>query len=150
MNFRVLMFWYYFGGQIIDISLMYIFNLILMDGKSTQLQHTSFDGSLKEKEIVVVLVPLIDKFSIYKNQSHLAVFFQCNLILMYFFKVISFHLEISYVIIQCLRTVTLICLQSQCFSAHILWKFSGNGQRRCPFSVKCRFMKTFMKVFPFQ
>ena len=99
---------------------MYIFNLILMNGKSTQLQRTSFDGSLKEKEIVVVLVPLIDKFSINKNQSHLAVFFQCNLILMYFFKVISFHLEISYVIIQCLRTVTLICLQSQCFSAHIL------------------------------
>ena len=54
---------------------MYIFNLILMDGKLTQLQRASFDGSLKEKEIVVVLVPLIDKFSTYKNQSHLAVFF---------------------------------------------------------------------------
>ena len=52
---------------------------------------------------------------------------------MYFFKVISFPLDISYVIMQCLRTVTLvdicfelISLQSQWFSADILWKFSEN------------------------
>ena len=69
--------------------------------------------------------------------------FICNLILMHFFKVISFYLEISYMIIQCLRTVTLvdicsdlICLQTQWFSTDVLWKFSGNGQRR-PFSVSC-------------
>ena len=73
----------------------------------------------------------------------MAVFFRCNLISMYFFKVISFYLEISYMIIQCLRTVTLvdicsdlICLQTQWFSTDVLWKFSGNGQRR-PFSVSC-------------
>ena len=70
--------------------------------------------------------------------------FICNLILMHFFKVISFYLEISYMIIQCLRTVTLVdicsdlvCLQSQWFSTDVLWNFSGNGRRRRPFSVSC-------------
>ena len=78
-----------------------------------------------------------------KYESRFVVSFRCNLISMYFFKVISFHLEISYMIIQCLRTVTLvdicsdlICLQTQWFSTDVLWKFSGNGQRR-PFSVSC-------------
>ena len=54
--------------------------------------------------------------------------------------------------LQCLRTVTLndlICLQSQWFSADILWKFPLNGQMRCPFSVSCRFMKASMRVLPF-
>ena len=84
--------------------------------------------------------------------SRFAVSFRCNLIWMYFFKIISFHLEISYVIIQCLRTVTLVdicsdlvCLQSQWFSTDVLWKFSGNGQRRRPFSVSCN--NVFLQVF---
>ena len=58
--------------------------------------------------------------------------------------------------LQCLRTVTLndicsdlTCLQSQWFSADILWKLPGNGQMRCPFSVSRRFMKASMRVFPF-
>ena len=59
--------------------------------------------------------------------------------------------------LQCSRTVTLndvwsdlICLQSQWFSADILWKFPRNGQMRRLFSVSCRFMKASMRVFPFQ
>ena len=59
--------------------------------------------------------------------------------------------------LQCLRTVTLndicsdlTCLQSQWFSADILWKLPGNGQMRRPFSVSCRFMKALIMVFPFQ
>ena len=78
--------------------------------------------------------------------------FRYNLITLYFFKEILFHLEISYVIIQCLRTVTpvdicsdLVCLQSQWFSTDVLWKFSGNDQRRRPFSVSCN--NIFLQVF---
>ena len=136
---------------------MYIFNMILMDGKSTKLQRTFFDVSLKDKKSLWFQRPLLISFQYFENASRLAVSFRCNLILMYFFKVISSHLEISYVIIQCLRIVTLIyicsdliCLQSQWFSAHILSKFPGNGQRRRPFLVSCRFMKTSMKTFSFQ
>ena len=82
----------------------------------------------------------------------MVVSFQCSLILMYFFKEISCHLEISYVIIQCLRTVTpvdicsdLACLQSQWLSTDVLWKFSGNGQRRRPFSVSSN--NAFLQIF---
>ena len=78
--------------------------------------------------------------------------FRYNLITLYFFKEILFHLEISYVIIQCLRTVTpvdicsdQVSLQSQRFSTDVLWKFSGNGQRRCPFSVSCN--NVFLQIF---
>ena len=82
------------------------------------------------------------RFQYFKYESRFAVSFRCNLILMYFFKVISFHLEISYVIIQCLRTVILVdicsdlaCLQSKWFSTDVLRKFSGNGHRRRSFSI---------------
>ena len=88
----------------------------------------------------------------FKYKSRFAVSFQCNLISMYFSKVISLHFEISYVIIQCLRTVTLvdICsdlvyLQSQWFSTDALWKFLGNSQRRRPFLVSCN--NVFLQVF---
>ena len=71
---------------------------------------------------------------------------------MYFFKVISFHLETSYVIIQCLRTVTLVdncfdlvCLQSQWLSTDVLWQFSRNGQSRRPFSISCN--NVFLQIF---
>ena len=68
---------------------------------------------------------------------------------------------LSFTIIQCLRTVTLndICsdliyLQTVVFSWYFIsadiLKFPGNDQRRRPFSVSCRFMKTFMRVFSFQ
>ena len=61
---------------------------------------------------------------------------------MYIFEVISFHLEKSQLIIQCVKTVTLtnfcfdlFCMQSQWFLADILWKFPGNGQGRHPLQV---------------
>ena len=41
-HFDVL-FWCNFDGRIIDVTLMYIFDMILMDGKSTKLQRASFD-----------------------------------------------------------------------------------------------------------
>ena len=59
-----MLFWCNFDGRIIDVILMYIFNIILMHGKSTQLQPASF-AFFRRQKIVVVLVPLIDKFSIY-------------------------------------------------------------------------------------
>ena len=87
-----------------------------------------------------------------KYENRFALSFRCNLISMYLFKIISFHLEISYVVIQCLRTVTLvdICsdlvwLQLQWFSTDVLWKFSGNDQRRLPFPVSCN--NVFLQVF---
>ena len=99
---------------------------------------------------------LLTGFWDFKNGSRLAVSSQCALNTIFFFKVILFYLEISFAIIQCLKTVStadicsdLICLQSQWFSADILWKFPGNGQRRRPYSVSCSFMKTSMSVFPF-
>ena len=46
---------------------MYIFNIILMDGKSTQFQRVSFDVFLKDKKSWVVLVPLTDKFSLFQK-----------------------------------------------------------------------------------
>ena len=36
-----------------------------MDGKLTQLERASFDVFLKDKKNMVVLVPLIDKFSLF-------------------------------------------------------------------------------------
>ena len=36
-----------------------------MDGKLTQLQRASFDVFLKDKKKLVVLVPLIEKFSLF-------------------------------------------------------------------------------------
>ena len=114
-----------------------------------------FDVFLKEKKLWS-LCPLLMFFRYFNNESRLAVFFRCNLISMYFFKVISFHFEISYVIIRCLGTITLvnicydlICSQSQWFSANILWKFAGNSQSSHPFSVSCRFLKASMRFFPF-
>ena len=44
--------------------------------------------------------PLLISFRYFKYDSPFTVSFRCNLILIYFFKVISFHLEIFYVIIQ--------------------------------------------------
>ena len=135
-----------FDGRITDVILMHILD-------STCIFWCVF----KEKKLWS-LCPLLISFRRYfKNESCLAVFFRCNLISMYFLKVISFHFEISYVIIHCLRTVTLvnicydlICAQSQWFSANILWKFAGNGQRSHPFSVSCKFLKASMRAFPFQ
>ena len=90
-------------------------------------------------------------FRYFKYGNRFAVSFRCNLISMYFFKVISFQLEICYVIIQCLRTVILVdicselvCRQSQWFLT-VLWKFSRNGQCRRPFSVSCN--NVFLQVF---
>ena len=56
-HFKML-FWCNFDGQIIDLILMYIFDIILLHGKSTQLQRASF-------VIFFVLVLLIDKFLIF-------------------------------------------------------------------------------------
>ena len=112
-----------FDGRIIDVNLMLILDLTCF-----------FWCVFKRKKKSWSLCPLLISFRYFKNDSRLAVSFGCNLISMYFFKVISFHFEISYVIIQCLRTVTpvsicydLICPQSQWFSANILWKFAGKA-----------------------
>ena len=53
--------WCNFDGQIIGVILMHIFDIILIHGKSTQLQRASFVFHKRQK-IVVILVPLIDKF----------------------------------------------------------------------------------------
>ena len=107
---------------------------------------------LKDKKWWSFWCHLLISFRYFKYESCWAVSFQCNLISMYFFKVISFHLEICYVIIECSRTVTpvgicsdLVCLQSQWFSTDFLWKFTGNGQRRHPLSVRCN--KVFLQIF---
>ena len=100
--------------------------------------------------------PLLISFRYFKTESRLAVSFWCNLIPMYFFKVISFHLEMSYVIIQCLSTVTLVnicsdlvCLQSQWFSANILWKFKGNGVEEAPIFSKLQVFENIHEGFSF-
>ena len=45
-----------FDGRMIEVILMYFFDIISTDGKSTQLQRVFF------LNILVILVPLIDKF----------------------------------------------------------------------------------------
>ena len=120
-----------FDGRTIDVVLTYIFDIISMGGKMTQLQR------------VCRLLSLFGVISMHFNIFYV------------FFKVISFHLEIPCVMIaQCLRTVTpadicsdLTCLQLQWFSADILWNFPGSDQRRHPLSVSCRFMKMSMRDF---
>ena len=46
-----------FDGRMIEVILMYFFDIISTDGKSTQLQRAFW-----KKNIMVILVPLIDKF----------------------------------------------------------------------------------------
>ena len=124
----VLMFCSSFDGRIIDVISMHI------------VDSTCFFWCLFKRKKSWSLCLLLISFRYFKNESRLAVSFRCNLISMYFFKVISLHLDISSVIIQCLRTVTLvnicsdlICLQWQWFSTNILWKFAGNSQRSVSF-----------------
>ena len=59
-----MLFWCNLDGRITDVILMYIFDILLMHGKSTQLQCASF-VFLKRQKIVVFLVPLTDKFLIF-------------------------------------------------------------------------------------
>ena len=134
-----------FDGRIINVILMHTLD-----------SRCFFDVFLKEKKSWLLCNLLID-FGYFKKSSCFAVSFQCNLIPMYFtFKAISFHFEMSYVIMQYLRTVTpvnicydQICPQAQWFSANIWWKFAGNGHRSHPFSLSCRFLKTFWGFFLF-
>ena len=146
-----MLFWCNSDRRIINFVLMYIFDIILMHGWSTQLQRASF-FFFERQNIVVLLYHLLISFRYFIYESRFAVSFQCNLISLYFFNETLFHLEIFYVIRQCLRTVTtvdicsdLVCLQSQWFSTDVLWKFSGNGQRRRPFSVSCN--NVFLQIF---
>ena len=145
----------FFDITLMDAILMNIFVIISMDGKSTQLQGAFFDVLLKDEKPWFQNSLLIT-FRYYKNGSRLTVPFQLNLISMCFSKVISFHLETSQVIIQCLRTVTpsnicsdLICVQLHGFLADILSKFPRNGQKRRPSSGSFRFMKNIHKDFHF-
>ena len=118
-NIIVLMFCSNFDGQIIEAILMHILD-------STCFFWCVFKRKKKSWPLWLLLI----SYQCFNNKSRLAASFRCNLISMYFVKVISFHFEIFYVIIHCLRTVALvnicydlICSQSQCFSANILWKF---------------------------
>ena len=111
-NVIVLMFCSNFDGRIIEAILMHI------------LDSTCFFWCVFKRKNT--LCPVLISFQYSKTESRLAVSFRCTLIWMYFFKVISFHFEISFEIIQSLRTVTLvnicydlICLQSQWFSVNI-------------------------------
>ena len=111
-NIFVLMFCSNFDGRIVDVILMHI------------LDSTCFFWCVFKRKNT--LCPVLISFQYSKTESRLAVSFRCTLISMYFFKVISFHFEISFEIIQSLRTVTLvnicydlICLQSQWFSVNI-------------------------------
>ena len=96
-NFQVISTWYFqfnFDGLITGIISMYFFYTISMDGKSTLHRLVSFDMFLGKK-LWSFSFPFLLRVRYFKNESCLAVFFRCNLILMYFFKVISFHLELS-------------------------------------------------------
>ena len=77
-----------------DIILMYFFDTISMDGKSTQFQRASFIVFLKDKNHGRFST-LQTSLRYFKNQSRLAVSFRCNLGSMYLHKVILFHLELS-------------------------------------------------------
>ena len=138
MKTFLLLFCSNFNGRITEVILMHI------------LDSTCFFWCVLKKKKIVVALSLIS-FRYFKNESRLAMSFRCNLISINFFKVISFHFGISYVIMQCLKTVTqvsicydLICSHSEWFSANILWKFAGNRQRNA--SKR----KASMRVFPFQ
>ena len=125
---------------------MYIFDIILMHEKSTQLQRTSFAFS-KDKKLWLLQWPLLISFQYFKYENRLAFSFRCNLISMYFFQSDLIYLEISYVIIQYLGTVTLvdicsdlICLQSQWFSTMFCESFQemirGSVHFEIMFSLK--------------
>ena len=140
-TFLFLCFYSNFDGPIIDIILMQIFD-------STCFFWCVFFFKSRRR-----FCPLLISFQCFINESRLAVSFRCNLISMYFFKVISFHFEISYVIMKYLHwsiSAMIICPQSQWFSDNILWKFAGNGHRSHPLSVSYRFLKASMRVFSFQ
>ena len=85
-----------FDGQITEVILMHI------------LGSTCFFWCVFKRKKSWSLCPLLISFRYFNNESRLAVIFRCNLISINFFKVISLHFEISYVIIQRLRTVTLV------------------------------------------
>ena len=78
-----------------NVILMYIFDIILINKKSTQLQRAFSHVFLKDKKPSSFQGPLLISFPYFKNESGMAVSFRCNLILMYFFKVISSYPEIS-------------------------------------------------------
>ena len=114
----------------------------------------------ERQKIVIVLISLFGKFLIYLKLKIFECPFGLNIVLMYFFKVIWFHLEIYWLIIQCLRTFTLagtwsdlICLYLQGFLAKIAEKLqkniTGTLQRRRPFSVSQKQRRTSVGVFFF-
>ena len=141
-------FWWANNRLHFNVYFWHNFNAWLIDATST----CFFYFFLKDKKSWSFYCHLLISFRYFKYESHFPVSFRCNLISMYFFKVISFYLEIFYGIKQCLRTVTLVdicsdpvCLQSQWFSTDVLQKFWGNGRRRHPFSVSCN--NVFFQVF---
>ena len=79
-----------FDGQIIDVILTHIFD------------STNFVWCVFKRKKTWSLCPLLISFRYFKNESRLAVSFRCNLISMYFFKVILLHFEISYVMMKLL------------------------------------------------
>ena len=79
-----------FDGQIIDVILTHIFD------------STNFVWCVFKRKKTWSLCPLLISFRYFKNESRLAVYFRCNLISMYFFKVILLHFEISYVMMKLL------------------------------------------------
>ena len=87
-----MLFWCDFDERIIAVILMYIFDITLRHRKSTQLQRASF-VFFKTKNLGRV-------FNILNMRVVWPSFFRCNPILMYFFKVILFYLEISHAIIS--------------------------------------------------
>ena len=131
-------FWCNLDGRIIDVILMYIFDIILMDRKSTQLQFTSFDDFLKDKKSWSFQCPLLIVFSVLKMRV-VWPSFGSNLILVYSFvppgNILCGHIAFRksytsrYLYWFNLSAITVIS------SWYLLWEFPGNGQRRHPFSV---------------
>ena len=111
-------FWCNFDGRTIGVILMYIFDIVSMNRKSTQLQRASFDVVWKGKK---------GKNRGYLSAPYWQVFdkLKMRVVRPSLFNVISF---------QC---------------TDILWKFQRNDQMKRPVLVTCKFMKTFMRVFPF-
>ena len=136
-------FWRNFDERNIDVVLMYFFRLDFT-GQKINIVSVYFLAQFREKTDVTHILIWIWKtknwgrfdisFWYIKSESYFNDPFGLNIVLMYFFKVISFYLDIYQVIIQCLRIFTwagiwsdLICFYLQRNnSPNIFWNISAN------------------------
>lgn len=84
---------------------MHYYDAILMDSKLTQPWHVFCDVFLKDKNWYSLSYLFLIGVHLIKNEKRLDVSSRCNFILMYFFKVILFQIEI-FQVLRYLRTLT--------------------------------------------